>query len=154
MALKMDRQVDAVDIGFYLNEVAERGVIVSASAAGSGVALDSPFNVATVAAVASGSRPIGLLMNDFVNVDQTRTKVNWFKDQSQIGNKCTILTKGWVVTNKVNGTVNGQDKAVLDASGFMKAAAPGSPDSVVNPIVGRFRSKLSEDGYAKVYIDL
>lgn len=154
MALKMDRQIDAVEIGFYVNEVAERGLVVSASTAGSGVALDSPLNVATVAAVASGSRPIGILMNDFVNVDQTRTWINWMKDQAQSGNKATILTKGWVVTNKINGTVNGQDKAILDASGFIKAVSPWVADAVQNPTIGRFRSKLSEDGYAKVYVDL
>ncbi len=151
----MDRQVDAVEIGYYLNEVAERGVVVGVSTAGSGIALDNTANVATVSATASGIRPLGILLNDFVNVDLTRTPINWFKDQSQIGNKCTILTKGWIVTNKVQGTPQAGDVGVLGASGNLVAVTLGTNiNGATNPFVGRFRSKKSEDGYARFYVDL
>ncbi len=155
MALKMDRLIDATEIGYYLNEVAERGVVVSVSTAGSGIALDNTANLATVATAASGQRPLGILLNDFVNVDQTRTPINWFKDQSQIGNKCTILTKGWIVTDKVQGTPQAGDIAVLGASGNLVAVTLGTnTNSATNPVVGRFRSRKSEDGFARVYVDL
>lgn len=154
MALKMDRQVDAVDITFFLAEVAERGVVVSVKTGGSGIAMDSPKNEATVAASSQNARPLGLLMNDFVDVDPTRIGVNWMKDQHRIGDKCTILTKGWIVTNKVVGTpVTGQ-LAVLASSGHLAPVAVGTADSANAPIVGRFRSGVSEEGFAKVYIDL
>src|SRR6476660_424122 len=104
MALKMDRLIDATEIGYYLNEVAERGVVVGVSTAGSGINLDNTASVATVSATASGIRPLGILLNDFVNVNQTRKTINRFNDQSQIGNNCMILTKGWIVTDKVQGT--------------------------------------------------
>lgn len=155
MALKMDRQIDAVEVGYFVNTVTERGLFVSVFTNGSGVALDNPSNVATVNNVASGSLPLGCLLNDFVNLDLTRTPINWMKDQSQIGNKATILTKGWVVTNKVNGTPVAGDDAVLDASGFIKPFAPGFDTNVsVAPRVGRFRTGLDESGYARVYVDL
>ncbi len=155
MALKMDRQVDATEIGFFLNEVAERGVVVSRSTAGSGVALENPANLATVAAVASGNVPLGILMNDFVDIDRTRLAVNHMKDQHVVGDKCTILTKGWVVTNKVLGTVtNATPVAVLAESGNLRAVALGTAPSAAVPHVGRFRSIKSEDGFARVYVDL
>jgi hypothetical protein len=154
MALKMDRQVDAVEISYFLNEVAERGNVVSVSTAGSGIALDSPSNVATVAAAASGSRPIGILLNDFVDIDTTRTQVNWMKDQSLIGNKCTILTKGWVVTNRITGTPTALQDAVLGPSGTISGVNIGTLSTAAAPKIGRFRSGLSEEGFAKVYVDL
>lgn len=156
MAIKADRQVDAVDITFFLNETAEKGVIVSTSTAGSGTSMDNPASVATVSANSSGSKVLGALLNDFVNVDQTRVSVNWHKDQSQIGNKCTILTKGWIVTNKVSGTTHtAGDHAVLTSSGSVTIKpAVASWNSSAQPFVGRFRGKADEDGYSKLYIDL
>lgn len=157
MALKMDRQIDAVEIGYFVNAVQERGYVVSESTQGSGIALDSPTNVAAVAATASGILPLGILLNDFVNIDLTRQPINWMKDQAQIGNKATILTKGWVITNAITAgqtPTAGQD-AILDVSGLLKAASPGKNANVAaNPKVGKFRSGLDENGYARVYVDL
>lgn len=155
MALKEDRQVDAVDISFFLNETASKGVTLVTSTAGSGVSMDNPASLATVAANSSGNQPLGCLLNDFVNVDQTRTPINWHKDEAQIGTKATILTKGWVVTNAVTGTPTAGNKAVLASSGYvMPRPAITSWNQVANPLVGQFRSKVDQYGYAKVYFDL
>lgn len=154
MALKPDRNVDAVEIGYFLNEVAERGVIVSVSTAGSGVSLDNPSNLATVAGASSGAIPLGMLLNDFVSIDRTQQTVNWMKDQHVVGDKCTIMTKGWAVTNKITGTPTKGQLAVLSSSGTVTGVAVGTPSNSVNPLVGRFRSTKNEDGYARVYVDL
>ena len=154
MALKMDRQVDASELGYFVNEVAERGNIVSIQTGGSGIALDSPANVAYVAAGASGVKPLGMLLTDMVDVDVTRQSVNWFKDQSQIGSKASIMTKGWVVTNRVTGTPTAHQLAALGPSGTVTGVAVGTASAATAPIVGTFRSGLSEEGFAKVYIDL
>ena len=154
MALKMDRQVDAVDISYFLNEVAERGVVVSVSTGGSGIAMDNPRSLATVAATSVGARPLGILLNDFVDVDTSRLPVNWMKDQSVIGNKCTIMTKGWAVTNKVIGTPTAGQLAVLASSGSLAGVAVGTASSANSPLVGLFRSGVDENGFAKVYVDL
>ena len=154
MALKMDRQVDSVEIGFYMNEAAERGNVASISTAGSGVALDTSRNVAIVSAGASGVSPLGILMSDVVSVDRTRTPLNWMKDQQATGDKVCILRKGWIVTNRVTGTPAAGNIAVLDASGTVRGVAVGTASTATAPHVGRFISAKDEDGYAKVYVDL
>jgi len=150
MALKADRQIDAVEIGYFINEVAEKGLIVVPLTAGSGIALDSAMNVATVAASASGNYPLGMLMNDFVSIDVTKQYLNYHKDQSILGSKATIMTKGWAVTNKVTGTPAGNQTAVLTASGYVTTGTV----SATTPAVGRFRSKVNADGFVRLYVDL
>lgn len=155
MALKADRQVDAVELGYFLNEVASKGVIVAVSTAGSGISIDNPSSVATVAANSSGNKPIGMLLNDFVSIDLTRQPINWHKDQAITGSKATIMTKGWAVTDQVTGTPAAGDSAVLCSSGTVTNIAPGAAwNEAAQPFVGRFRSKKNEDGYARIYVDL
>jgi hypothetical protein len=156
MALKADRKIDVVDISYFLNEVASKGVIVSVSTAGSGVALEDPANLVTVSASSSGARPLGMLLTEFVNVDQTRTPINWHKDQAQKGSKAAIMTKGWAVTDQVTGSPAKNDWAVLSSSGAVTGVAPHqvSWNQIANPRVGTFRSIKNEDGYARVYVDL
>ncbi len=154
MALKMDRQEDAYELSFFLNEVADRGNIVSISTAGSGIAMDHPSNLATVAGAASGQKPLGFLMNDFVNTDATRIQRNWFKDEHRPGDKCTILTRGWVVTDRITGTPTAGQLAALGPSGTVTGVNIGTPQSAAQPIVGRFRTSKSEEGFAKVTVEL
>ena len=80
MALKGDRYEAATDISFFMSAAATRGGIVSYSTSGSGVALDQGDAVVAYAAVASGNVPLGLLLNDVVDIDLTRQHINWHKD--------------------------------------------------------------------------
>ena len=160
MALKSDRYVLQTDISFFLNEVAERGVIVSLSTGGSGVALDnqgttsSPFPLAVVSANPSGVKPIGFLMNDMVSIDTTRYHLNFHKDEVDMPGKVTILRKGWVLTDKVTGGLPAAfDKAYLGGSGLLQKTQ-GVGGEVQNPTVGQFLSTVDEDGYTKVEINL
>jgi hypothetical protein len=155
MAILADRQIDAVELGYFLNEVSVKGKLVSVKTAGSGVAMDNVNNVATVAASSSGQLPLGMLINEFVSVDLTRFPINWHKDQSVSGDKATVMTKGWAVTDQVIGTPSAGHFAVLSSSGNVTNLAPGGAwNEVANPKVGRFRSTLDSNGFAKVYIDL
>ena len=72
-----------------MNEVAERGGVVSLSTAGSGASLDNGNAVVTYAADPSGKVPLGLLINDMVNIDLTRQHLNQHKDEVQKGGKCS-----------------------------------------------------------------
>ena len=150
MALKRDRETLATNIEFYLNEVAEPGVIACYDTSGSGVALDHADNQLTIAAAASGAKPAGLLLTETVDVDETVYVLPRYRDITNIGNKVCLLQKGWVVTDKVNGTVAAGDTAILDASGFIKSGTAGAGVQAV----GTFKSAKDEDGFAKVYIDL
>jgi hypothetical protein len=149
MALKGDRHELDTEVTYFMNETATRGVIVSVNTQGSGSAMDSSTAVATVAADPSGQAPLGVLLNDVVNIDQTRQHINWHKDEVQQGSKVTILTKGFVVTDKISGTPTAGQVAYLAASGLISGSqATGAP------AVGRFLSTKDADGYAKVSVNL
>ena len=156
MAIKVDRQVDSVELRYFLNETAVNGKILVVSTAGSGVAMDSTANLATVAGNSSGNLPIGMLLNEVVNVDQTRQNINWHKDQTQQGDKVTIMTKGWAVTDELTGTIAAGNFAILSSSGTLAQLAPGGTwNEAANPKCGVFRTNKSDtDGFATVYIDL
>ena len=69
MALKSDRSTLQTDISFFMNEAATRGGVVTLSTAGSGASMDNGNAVVTYAANASGKVPLGLLVNDMVDID-------------------------------------------------------------------------------------
>ena len=150
MALKGDRNELDTEVTYFMNETASRGAVVSVSTQGSGSAMDSASSVATVAAEASGASPLGVLLNDVVNIDQTRQHLNWHKDEVQQGGKVTILTKGFVVTDQIDGTPTAGQVAYVADSGKISA----TQDSSTAPKIGRFLSKKDADGYAKVSINL
>tara|TARA_R100000479_G_scaffold106735_1_gene53516 strand:- start:625 stop:1089 length:465 start_codon:yes stop_codon:yes gene_type:complete len=153
MALKSDRNEVQTDISFFMNEVATRGGIASLSTGGSGAAMDQGAALVTYAATASGKAPIGILLNDMVNLDLTRQHINQHKDEVQKGGKVTVLRKGYVVTNNIEGTEpDAGDQAFPAHSGnFSKADIVG--DGTVSAI-GRFLSGKDEDGYYKVEVNL
>jgi len=123
MALKPDRVELLTDVSFFMNTTAERGGVVSVVTAtsGVGVSMDDANAVVAYAAVASGAKPVGLLLNDVVNLDLTRQHINWHKDETQVGGKVTVLRVGQVTTNMlVAGTTPsaGAD-AYVGASGLI-----------------------------------
>ena len=156
MALKTDRSTLQTDISFFMNEAATRGGIATISTGGSGASLDNGNAVVTYAAAPSGKVAVGILLNDMVNIDLTRQHLNQHKDEVQKGGKVTLLTKGWVVTNSLEGTdPNAGDLAYISHSGNLSADAGLAGSAATNEmIVGRFLSDVDEDGYAKVFIDL
>ena len=161
MALKADRYEESTDISHFYNEgVATRGGVVvldAASIAGaSGAALDQGENLVKYAACTGGSEvPVGILLNDVVNKDLTRTHLNQFKDEVQKGGKVTIMTRGWVVTDKITGTPTAGNLAYASTTGTIgTTAAPGTTTASGNLAIGRFMSQKDADGYAKVYVNL
>lgn len=158
MALKTDRSVLQTDISFFMNETATRGGVVSVGTGGSGAAMDNGAAVVTYVADPSGAVPVGLLLNDMVDIDLTRQHLNQHKDEVQKGGKVTLLQKGFVVTNSLQGTApSAGDPAYLAHSGNLAVSDLSTDDTDSDGstrLVGRFLSGVDEDGYAKVYIDL
>jgi len=158
MALKSDRSVLDTDISFFMNEAATRGGIASVSTGGSGAAMDQGEALVTYAALPSGAVPVGLLLNDMVNIDLTRQHLNQHKDEVQKGGKVTLLRKGYVVTSNLQGTSpSAGDPAYVAHSGNLATSDLSSDDTDDDGstrLVGRFLSGVDQDGYAKVYIDL
>ena len=158
MALKSDRSTLQTDISFFMNEAATRGGVVSLSTGGSGAAMDQGAALVTYKAVPSGAVPVGLLVNDMVNIDLTRQHLNQHKDEVQKGGKVTLVTKGWVVTNSLEGaSPSAGSPAYLAHSGNLAIADLSNDDTDDDGstrLVGRFLSSPDQDGYAKVFIDL
>ena len=158
MALKGDRYEGTTDVSFFMNDAsAAKGGIAVLSTVGSGVALDQSKALVTYAAtsvLASGSIPVGLLLNDMVNIDQTRQHINFHKNEVQKGGKVTLLTQGWVVTDMITGTPTAGAPAYLTAEGKVTPTQSATGGVVATPPVGRFMSTKDEDGYAKVSVNL
>jgi hypothetical protein len=134
----------------------ERGGVASLTAGGgSGVAMDDSSAVVVYATAASGTEPVGVLLNDVVNIDLTRQHINWHKDEVQGGGKVALLQVGQVTTDKVTGTVVAGQSAYLGASGLFTATAPSDNDTEnENYRVGRFLSSRDLDGFCKVAVNI
>ena len=151
MALKPDRVELLTDISFFMNDVATRGGVVSANtaASGVGVSMDDANAVVEYAASASGALPVGILLNDVVDLDLTRQHINWHRDEVQKGGKVTVLRQGQVTTNVVDGTpAAGADAFVADNGVISTVQAAGAVK------IGQFLSAVDSDGYAKVSVNL
>lgn len=160
MALKADRYELQTDISFFYDDgaVTRGGVVVHDSTAGSGAAMDQGVNkVIYKSTVTATDSPVGVLLNDVVNKDLTRTHLNQHKDEVQLGGKVTVLRKGYVVTNSIEGTPSAGDIAYVHNNGNLSNGASIAVATLVasgNLAVGRFLSSKDEDGYAKVEVNL
>ncbi len=158
MALKADRYEESTDVSFFYNEgTATRGgcVIMADLGLASGAALDQGENLVKYGAATKTDVPVGILLNDVVNKDLTRTHVNHHKDEVQKGGKVTIMTRGWVVTSNVEGTPKAGELAFV--SPFTAGSVCNGTTFVAQSgemCVGRFMSRKDADGYAKVYVNL
>ena len=147
MALRPDRNEHLTDLSFFMNETAERGVIVTAATQGSGAAMDDA-TAAVQVANATNEKPVGLLLNDVVNLDLTRQHINYAKDEVQQGSKVLLLRVGTVTTDQISGSITMGAAAHFMSDGTL---ATGSTASIQ---VGRFLSKKDADGFAKVAINI
>lgn len=149
MALKPDRIEARTDISFFMNTVAERGGVASVVTGGAGVAMDDANAVVGYVAVASGAVPVGILLNDVVNIDLTRQHINWYKDEMQVGGKVTLLRQGQVTTNMIvsGNTPTAGASAYVGANGLLTTSAGGAK-------VGTFLSGKDADGYAKLDVNI
>tara|TARA_B100000085_G_scaffold257498_1_gene258854 strand:+ start:642 stop:1100 length:459 start_codon:yes stop_codon:yes gene_type:complete len=151
MALKSDRYELQTDISFFYNAAATtRGCVVChGGTAGTGAAMDQGANLC-VKSDSSSAKPLGILLNDVVNKDLTRTHLNQYKDEVQKGGKVTILRKGYVVTNNITdlGNVDAGDPAYQCETTAGNIATSGTN------LIGAFLSAEDADGYAKVEVNL
>jgi len=156
MALKGDRYTAVTEISFFMDQVAEKGGIAVMKTAGSGAALDQQAAEVEYAASPSGKYPVGLLLDNMVDKNLTRTHLNFQNTEQQKGSKVGLGRDAWYVTNMLEGTgivPTGGEIAYLGMSGLLTTAATG-PGGYSNPQVGRFESSRDEDGYVRVYVKL
>ena len=156
MALKADRNELDVDISFFMNETAEKGQIVSISTAGSGAAMDQAGALVSIQGATGSVIPVGVLLNDVVDIDLTRQHINWHKDEVQKGGKVSILKKGYIVTDQValTGSYVAGALAFMDDDDTGLIVNAAHVDDGEYTAIGRFMSDKDEDGYYKVEINL
>jgi|TARA_R110000824_G_scaffold55629_5_gene153062 hypothetical protein len=162
MALKADRHEFQTDISFFSSDdVQTRGGCVVHGGVGSGAAMDQGAALVLYKnAVTATDVPVGILLNDIVNKDLTRTHLNHHKDEVQLGGKVTILRKGWVVTNSVSvadGAIVGGDLAFVGHNGLIVGTLPtaaATKQGSGNLCIGRFMSGADADSYYKVEVNL
>jgi hypothetical protein len=157
MALKADRIEESTDISHFYNgaAVTRGGVVVLDAANASGAAMDQGANLVKYAACTAGTEvPMGILLNDVVNKDLTRTHLNPYKDEVQKGGKVTVMTRGQVTTSNITGDPTpGQVAYASETLGEISATAADAEASG-NLAIGRFLSVKDSDGYAKVSVNL
>lgn len=150
MALKPDRIELLTDISNFMEQAPkDRGGVVSYVTSGSGVSMDDALSVVAYAALASGAKPAGILLNDVVDLDLTRQHINWHKDEVQKGGKVTVLRIGQVTTDMITGTPNAGDTAYVGANGDISTTGGTGVLSI-----GTFLSSKDADGYAKVSVNI
>jgi hypothetical protein len=146
MALKSDRYELQTDISFFYNEgVATRGGVVCHDTTGTGAAMDQGVNLVKYS---TSGVPVGLLLNDVVNKDLTRTHLNQHKDEVQKGGKVTVLRKGYVVTNNVDGN------PVAGSGAYASTSVAGNISMTGDYQIGRFLTGKDADNYCKVEVNL
>lgn len=150
MALKPDRIESLTDISFFMNTTAERGGVVSVVTGGSGVSMDDASAVVGYVANASGALPMGVLLNDVVNLDLTRQHINWHKDEVQVGGKVTVLRQGQVTTDSLVAGIApaAGSGAYVGANGLIGTSSTNAAR------IGTFLSGKDADGYAKVSVNI
>jgi hypothetical protein len=151
MALKPDRIELLTDISFFMSTTGTRGGVVSISTAstGVGVSMDDADAVVAYASNPSGAYPVGVLLNDVVDLDLTRQHINWHKDEVQKGGKVTVLRNGQVTTNNIDGSPAPGQIAYVHSGGNLSATQLTGAVAV-----GQFLSAKDSDGYAKVSINV
>lgn len=157
MALKADRSVEATDISFFYNAgtATRGGVACLQNNSASGAAMDQGANLCAYTTAAATDVPVGILLNDVVNKDLTRTHLNEHKDEVQKGGKVTIMTRGTILTSNITGTPSPGKLAYADsASAGNIAVSPVAPANSGSLCVGRWASYKDSDGYAKLNVNL
>jgi hypothetical protein len=150
MALKPDRNIVVTDISNICTTAIEKGEVLVFGVSGSGALLNDVASV-TRASNPSGLIPAGLSLANMVSIDITRQHRNFHNDEQLLGEKLPLLTKGWVVTDKVASAATPAvgDTAYLTANGELTDAQTSG-----TPKVGQFLGAKDSDGYVKVFIDL
>lgn len=149
MALKPGRHELYDDITKYMTDVAERGCVVIYDASVSGLGGYDDANALVKLPTGTAGNPVGILMNDVVNIDQSRYALNMHQDEVQSGGKVNILRKGFCITNAI---VAGQNP--VPGSGAYYNTSGQLTMVTTSTRIGTFDSAKDADGYVKVEVQL
>jgi hypothetical protein len=94
-------------------------------------------------------RAAGVLLNEVVDIDLSKSHFNWYKDEVQIGGKVWLLTAGEIVTNPIiTKPVKLGDEVYYDETGRLTTE---NSNKTRGP-VGKIISHVDIDEYYKISI--
>jgi hypothetical protein len=141
-ALKADRYEAHTDICFFCDSVGHSGSIVEEL-------FIKPYGMDPHRIVRPGHHsgvPVGMLLNDVVEIDLNRHPVNYHKDEVISGSKVRVMSAGWVAA-RCRGTPKPNLAAYYDHDGMLTTQKNSKQ-------IGRFLSTKDEDGFAKVLVEV
>jgi hypothetical protein len=129
---------------FFCDCPAERGTVVEL------IKFESDMQGGQYSVVRPGShsgQPIGIIMNDVVQIDLRHHHINHHKDEVQVGGKVTILQDGWIVAGSFDKPVQPGEQIYYNTAGRLTTEPTGKP-------IGIAMSSSDADGFVKVKINL
>lgn len=145
MALGPNRQVFQTTIKYAVNEVAERGGIMSAAA--------TAGEVTYTVSPTGGALPIGMLLDDVEDLNFDRHPEYLQREVVDVGSTVGLVNKGEMETDQIVGTPAQGQPAYLHPGGTI---GPVQLTDGLNPAprVGTFRTALDANGFSEVLVDL
>lgn len=134
--------------------VTDRGVILCYATGGSGAAIGETAGTVDLYPSASGKYPAGVLLFDVVDVDETRYKLNQYKEVMNSGCPATLLQQGRLTIDTITGTPAIGAPAYLGANGYVTTTLSATGGLVATPRVGSFASTKDADGFATVEFNI
>lgn len=141
-ALKADRWIKCEDLSFFYNgECISRGRVVCLDSNQD----DDGFPVVDIPNKCKKPYPVGIIMNDVVNLDMTRQHINWHKEEVPQGGKVCIAKYGYLTIKPVKGNPQPGKDLYYDDIGYLTTEE-------VSKCVGKVTSSLDADGFCRVDI--
>lgn len=149
MALKPLRHVSYDTIQYYLNATGERGGVLIYDTSSSGLGdMDDAGSLAKFPTDSGGS-PVGVLMCDVVDIDQSRFALNMHQDEVQKNSKVPIAKRGLIRTNMLAAGQN-----PIPGSGAYYTTNGMFTMNTGSVLCGRFGSAKDSDGYADIELNI
>lgn len=155
MALKGERIERVVETQLSCEAITNRGVTLCyGDFPGSGAVLGATAGTAELYTNPSGKKPVGILLVDVVNTDQTRYHLNFYKNEVPSGVPVPILKQGRLTLTNFSGTPAAGDTAYLTTNGDLTPTLSTTGGLVATPRVGQFVGSKDADNYVTVDIQL
>ena len=135
-----ERFENDIDIRWFVTETTQRGTVMGASKKDN---LAVPYHKGT------GDAPLGVLLNDVVNMDLSRQRLNAYSGEVQQGGKVQILRRGQIMVKMAKSLrmPYGQPIYVDRKNGSMTWKKNG-------PRIGTLARNQDSDGWCSVSIEI
>jgi hypothetical protein len=142
-SLKQDRDIMHADCSHFCDVFASRGTVAELYSFEPSIA---GMQQAVVRPGFHSGQPVGVLLNDVVNMDLTRV-CRFRQGEVQVGNKVYLCQDGDLIVGAFDKPVSIGERMFYDEKGHMTTIDTGRP-------IGVAVSSSDDDGFAKIRIQL